>query len=182
MKKQKQVKFQKVALCILGVLLLLIFLLIHSPLNVFAGWFLSGYAPNLKAIPLLEIGLPRDMDGIPEYRSPLHFEGHYDKDPYIDTIFAKDFTPQKFDLVEKGMTELQVTELLGEPYTHDAFGFRNPDNINEVIMPNDSRVEECWRYSTDGKLGENGDTSWYSFLVCFKESKVSEKQANEFND
>jgi hypothetical protein len=182
MKKQKQNKIQRLTLGIVGGIFLLNFLFLHSPLNIFAGLFLSDSAPHLKAIPLLEIGLPRDVDGIPTYRSPLHLEGHYDKDPYIDTIFAKDFTPKKFDHIEPGMTQKQVLELLGEPLSHDAFGFRNQENANLILPPNDPRTEECWRYSSDGKLAQSGDASWYSFIICFKDDILSEKQANEFHD
>ena len=76
----------------------------------------------------------------------------------------------------------RVLELLGEPLSHDAFGFRNQENANLILPPNDPRTEECWRYSSDGKLGESGDASWYSFTICFKGDVVSEKQANEFHD
>lgn len=112
----------------------------------------------------------------------LYGEMHYDKDPYIDTIFAENFSPDKFGKVDKAMTKDQIIELLGEPITHDAFGIRNLDDINQIVMPYDPRYQDCWRYSTDGKLGEKGDTSWYSFIVCFKDDKVSEKQVNEFFD
>lgn len=182
MKRNKQSRLQKVVLIIAGALLLVIFLFIHSSLNVFAGFFFSSLLPNLKAIPVLEFGLAVDRDGVPVYRSPLHFEGHYAKDPYIDTIFADDFSPEKFEQVKVGMSKTQVEELLGEPFTKDSFGIRNPENANEIIMPNDPRAEDCWRYSSDGKLGKEGDTSWYSFLVCFKKDIVLDKQANEFND
>lgn len=112
----------------------------------------------------------------------LYGEMHNAKDPYIDTTFAKDFTPEKFDEVQQRMTKDEIVSLLGEPITHDAFGIRNSDDIKQIIMPNDLRYQDCWRYSTDGKLEEKGDTSWYSFSVCFKDDKVSEKQVNEFFD
>lgn len=179
---KKHSKAQKVILWLVCGFVFLIFLFLHSPLNIFVGLFLSGYTPHLRAIPLLEIGLPRDRDGIPTYRSSLHHEGHYDKDPYIDTIFAKDFTLEKFELVKEGMSQKQVLELLGEPLTHDAFGFRNQENANLILPPDDPQTENCWRYSSDGKLAQSGDTSWYSFIICFKSDAVSEKQVNEFYD
>lgn len=166
----------------MGIFLLVLFLFIHSPVNIFAGFFLSNWTPHLKALPLLEFGLPLDRDGIPIYRSPLHMEGHYDQDPYIDTIFAKGFTPEKFEQIEVGMPKDKVILLVGEPLTHDAFGIRNSEDIHQIVMPDDPRVQDCWRYSSDGKLAGNGDASWYSFLICFKDDIVLEKQANEFSD
>ena len=182
MRKNQKNRFKNASLILAGSFFLTLFIFLHSSLNIFAGYFLSVWTPHFRAIPLIEIGIPVDQDGVPKYRSPLHTEGHYAKDPYIDTIFATDFTPEKFEQVKMGMKTSEVLALLGEPLTHDAFGIRNPDKAQEIIPPNDPRAQGCWRYSSDGKLAGKGDASWYSFVVCFKDDIVFDKQANEFYD
>ncbi|MBP9797889.1 hypothetical protein KBC70_01955 [Candidatus Woesebacteria bacterium] len=182
MKKNQINRFKNASLILAGSFFLTLFIFLHSSLNIFAGYFLSVWTPHLRAIPLIEIGIPVDQDGVPKYRSPLHTEGHYDKDPYIDTIFAPDFTPEKFEQVQVGMSSVEVITLLGVPLAHDDFGIHDPNNENVIIAPNDPRVEDCYRYSSDGKLNGQGDASWYSFLVCYKDGKVNEKQFHEYHD
>ncbi len=84
--------------------------------------------------------------------------------PYIDTIFAKNFTFEKFDSVKMGMSKEEVLEIMEEPMLKS-----NPGN-------------ECWWYSGDGKLWPYVDFSWYQYLICFKEDKVIAKPINNFND
>lgn len=182
MKNNQKNRFKNASLILAGLLFLTLLIFLHSPFNAFAGYFLSVWTPHLRAIPLIEIGIPVDQDGVPKYRSPLHTEGHYDKDKYIDTIFATNFTPEKFEQVQVGMSSTEIAALLGEPLAHDAFGIHDPNNDNVIIAPNDPRVGDCYRYSSDGKLNGQGDASWYSFLVCFKNDKVSEKQSHEYHD
>ncbi len=89
-------------------------------------------------------------------------EMHFPFYPYIDTIFAKDFSRDTFNQVEKGMTQEKVKTMLGEPF--------------------DKTTYDCWKYSTDGKLSPYADFSWYLFQVCFKNGVVDRKPINEFND
>lgn len=42
-------------------------------------------------------------------------ESYYFLDPYIDTRFAPDYTPEKFDTIEIGMHISDVRTLIGEP-------------------------------------------------------------------
>jgi hypothetical protein len=90
-------------------------------------------------------------------------EMHFPLNPYIDTIFTKDFTIEKFNTVNKGMSKEEVQKLLGEP-----------------LYSNNSREMTCNFYSTDGKVEPFADFSFYSFVVCFKGDKVDSKNVNEF--
>ncbi len=96
-------------------------------------------------------------------------EMHFPFNPYIDTIFAKNFSWDKFNKVEIGMTQEQVRTILGEPLdktNHD----RNNPSYN------------CWKYSTDGKLWPYADFSYYLTQICFKEGIVESKPVTEFNN
>lgn len=93
------------------------------------------------------------------------FENHFIFYPYIDTIFAKDFSVEKFNLIKKGMAESEVSAILGEPRY-----------INTKIAP----YEACWSYSGDGKVSPYADFSWYHYSVCFNDGKVSVKGVEEF--
>jgi outer membrane protein assembly factor BamE (lipoprotein component of BamABCDE complex) len=88
--------------------------------------------------------------------------------PYIDTIFTKDFSWNNYNNITKGMRQEEVRALIGEPLLKRNYGSDPKD--------------ECWRYTTDGKLQPYADFSWYSVQVCFKDGVVDTKPVNEFND
>lgn len=95
--------------------------------------------------------------------SGLHFSPY----PFIDTVFASDFTWEKFDFVESGMTKKQIKGTLGEPLSKSEYGFLDPGG-------------ECWQYSDDGKLWPKADFSYYLVQVCFRNGVVENKPVNEF--
>lgn len=95
------------------------------------------------------------------------FEFHFFPYPEIDTVFAKDFTKEKFAQVPVGATENEVENLLGEPID------------KRVTIGND---RNCWQYSHDGKAGPFADFSYYMFLVCFDDEKVISTPVHEVFD
>jgi hypothetical protein len=76
--------------------------------------------------------------------------------PDIDTIYTRDFTYDKFVLVQSGMSKDQVRQLLGSPFTPFSHDYRT----------------ECWPYSQDGRLWPVADFAWVFVRVCFKDGKV----------
>lgn len=75
-------------------------------------------------------------------------EGKYFLDKYIDTRFAKDYKPEKFEQVKVGMEIDDVFNLVGQPlYTYN-FGSNTK-----------------YQYTGDGKLGNDGDFAWYLSTV-----------------
>jgi hypothetical protein len=115
----------------------------------------------------------------------LNGEMHYDKDPYIDTQFTKSFTFEKFDAIRKGMTVNDVIDLIGQPFERNIYGSATNKVIhdkNAIEIPPPDFTQDCWSYSRDGKLGDKGDTSWYSYVVCFKQGQVVSTVINEFFD
>lgn len=77
-------------------------------------------------------------------------ETHFPPNPYIDTIFAKGFSWEKFKAVEIGMTQSEVRHLLGDPL--------NTHNNNDKSGGENA----CWSFSTDEKLWPYADfpTIW----------------------
>ena len=98
--------------------------------------------------------------------APL-IEGKHLVKPYIDTHFAEDYSPEKFDLIELGMTKIEVIRIIGEPlYTGSGYS--------------DSLVTN-YHYTGDGKLlskrksGEQNydDFAWYRSVVGFDTSETA---------
>ena len=47
---------------------------------------------------------------------PLFFvESYFPLNPFIDTKFAENFDPKKFEKIEKGMNKNEVEKILGKP-------------------------------------------------------------------
>ncbi|SEP92118.1 hypothetical protein SAMN05421824_0694 [Hyunsoonleella jejuensis] len=72
-------------------------------------------------------------------------EGYNIFDPYIDTEFSENYTPEKFDLIQMDLSMEEVVELIGEPlrkwtlkneiqflYTRDSF-LSKRSNIKYLI-------------------------------------------------
>lgn len=77
-------------------------------------------------------------------------EGRHLLDPYIDTQFAKDYTPEKFDQIRLGMTIEAATQRIGEPLS------KGPGQTDTLVTQ--------YTYTNDGKHkrdGGNGDFAWY---------------------
>ncbi|GGD22572.1 hypothetical protein [Hyunsoonleella pacifica] len=51
----------------------------------------------------------------------LLVEGYNIFDPYIDTEFAKNYTFEKFDLIEMNFTKEEVINILGEPLSKNTW-------------------------------------------------------------
>ncbi len=86
-------------------------------------------------------------------------EGYNVFAPYIDTEFAQDYTPAKFDLVKDDFTLNQVKALLGEPL----FSFEDDSDCSLTLI-----------YTNDGYLRRKGnreyrinDFAWYRSTIYF---------------
>lgn len=89
----------------------------------------------------------------------LTVEGKNIFSPYIDTQFASQYSPEKFELVKIGQTVDEVGRMIGQPLQ------KNIDSINNRA--------EYW-YTMDGKLSVNnkdGDFAWYRSIIHFDEKK-----------
>jgi outer membrane protein assembly factor BamE (lipoprotein component of BamABCDE complex) len=94
-------------------------------------------------------------------------EGKHFFKPYIDTQFAKDYSPEKFELIKIGMTEDSVINIIGQPL-YKGNGYKDELNTN-------------FHYTGDGKLlsstkddGQNGydDYAWYRSSVEFNSENI----------
>lgn len=91
-------------------------------------------------------------------------------DPYIDTEFAPDYTPEKFEQIEMGMTINEVKSIIGNPLSSSHIA--------------DDSVKIKYDYTNDGKLlhkmQEQGkrhyyDCAWYySSVVVDTNNRVVE--------
>lgn len=77
--------------------------------------------------------------------------------PYIDTQFASQYSPEKFELIKIGQTLGEVEKIIGQPLQ------KNIDSKN-------GRAE--YLYTNDGKLlviKKSGDFAWYRSIIYFDE-------------
>jgi len=86
-------------------------------------------------------------------------EGYNIFDPYIDTEFAENYTPQKFDKITANFTKEEVVKTVGQPL------FINKDTLSNEIQ---------YTYTNDGylkrKSNENyaiSDFAWYRSNIYF---------------
>ncbi|UQB68299.1 hypothetical protein [Epilithonimonas zeae] len=87
----------------------------------------------------------------------LTIEGKNIFSPYIDTQFAPQYLPEKFELIKAEQTIKDVEKILGQPLR------KNVDSTNHRT--------EYW-YTMDGKLSVNnkdGDFAWYTSVVYFND-------------
>lgn len=85
----------------------------------------------------------------------LAIEGKNIFSPYIDTQFASQYSPEKYELVKIGQTVEEVENIIGQSLK------KNIDSINRRV--------EYW-YTMDGKLLQDkkeGDFAWYISIVTF---------------
>ena len=94
-------------------------------------------------------------------------------DPYIDTHFATDYSPEKFDKIKIGMTVDEVESLIGKPF------YTCIPPIFYHIADDSTKIE--YNYTGDGKLlnkmREQGkryyyDCAWYRSLVIFDTNNI----------
>ncbi len=81
-------------------------------------------------------------------------EGRHLFDPYIDTEFARDYTPEKFDQIRLGMTVEEAIQIIGPP-------------LNEAHWDPETLFTQ-YNYTNDGKSRNEfpprftpGDFAWY---------------------
>lgn len=90
----------------------------------------------------------------------LSIEGKNIFSPYIDTQFAPQYSPEKFELIKVGQTLKEVEKIIGQPLQ------KSVDSANHRT--------EYW-YTLDGKLSVNnkdGDFAWYVSIVKFDNKEV----------
>ncbi|NOS84133.1 MAG: hypothetical protein HOP31_03235 [Ignavibacteria bacterium] len=95
-------------------------------------------------------------------------EGYNMFNPYADTEFAKDYSPEKFKMVQAGMTMKEIKMITGEPlnsvydtakvmiyhsYTRDGYIRRNPD-VNFALT---------------------GDLAWYGSSAEYDKDSIAVK-------
>lgn len=120
-------------------------------------------------------------------------------DPYIDTQFARDYSPDKFEQVIIGMREAKVRELIGaplfetlDPYKSEAAELianqadakqrMGAEMYQHMRAHFDARVSKHCEYTSDGKLHAAaklkvrndgwGDFAWYRSSVSFDSASV----------
>lgn len=77
--------------------------------------------------------------------------------PAIDTQFARDFSEEKFEQVQPGMSQAELKRLLGEPLD------KGVDHTGAIV----------WWYSRGGKC-DWGDFAWLGRAVRIKSGAVIE--------
>lgn len=87
--------------------------------------------------------------------------------PYIDTIYSKDFSWDKFRKISNGMSESEVVSIIGEP-------------LSKTIQDNMNANDTCWQYTTDGKLWPYADFSYYQAQTCLSNGIVTNSTVYEF--
>jgi len=84
-------------------------------------------------------------------------ESYYIFNPEIDTVYAPNFSKQKFSIIEIGMLKREVKSTLGEP-----------------ISTYENKSKSIWFYSNDGGC-DNCDAAWQQWTVSFENNQVNEK-------
>lgn len=95
-------------------------------------------------------------------------EGYNIFNPYGDTRFAKDYSPEKFTRIKIGMSRTEVKKIMGEPLDSDYY-----DKENVTIDT----------YTRDGKLLNrsgfhiplSSDNAWYASSVYYNSDSIAVK-------
>ena len=88
--------------------------------------------------------------------------------PEIDTIFAPNFSKEKFKKIQIGMSKQDVRRIAGDP-------------LGVSVSRCGEFVEE-WGYSRDGTLGAFGDKAWFYYCVIFIDGAVAAKNVKVYYD
>ena len=81
-------------------------------------------------------------------------EGKHLIDPYIDTEFAPDYSPKKFNKIKIGMTVDEVESIIGKPF------YKHPDYCDTTNID--------YVYTNDGKLwGKMKEEKRRYYEECF---------------
>lgn len=91
-------------------------------------------------------------------------EGYVPFAPYIDTVFTKDFTWEKWEQVEAGMKTSDVYALIGTPVEV----FESNGNYGTIKAGEAYNNHRCETYSADG-AAKFWDFAWISMNVCYDE-------------
>lgn len=91
-------------------------------------------------------------------------EGYNVFSPYIDTEFAENYTPEKFDLIQMDLNKEEVLKILGEP-----------------LKKNTWKNETVFYYTLDAFLSRGSDYkylirdfAWYRSVIYFnKQGKIT---------
>jgi hypothetical protein len=85
--------------------------------------------------------------------------------PYIDTKFAKNYSPEKFDKIKVGMSEKEVQKIIGEPL--DLYSEKASFYPKEAIYTQDALL-----FEKAAKKGvEGADFAWYRSNITYNENK-----------
>jgi hypothetical protein len=99
-------------------------------------------------------------------------ESYNDSEPYIDTEFAENYSPDKFKQVKAGMTISQVRSIVGKPLFE--FHERSADStvITEYHYTNDGYLRRRGdkKYSLEAVIG---DFAWYRSGVTFNADSIA---------
>jgi hypothetical protein len=93
-------------------------------------------------------------------------EGYNVFNPYADTEFAKDYTPEKFKQISVGMTRNEVRNIIGDPMSSWS------DTTKNMFMDT---------YTRDGYLLRKGgfslvsDQAWYGSSVEYNKDSIAVK-------
>lgn len=96
-------------------------------------------------------------------------EGYNFFDPYADTEFAPDYTPEKFKTIKEGMSEKEIRKIVGEPLS------KNTDTTGLT------EINFAYYYTSDGYLSKRhdkkfslaGDLAWYGSSVEFNKDSIA---------
>jgi len=86
-------------------------------------------------------------------------EGKYLWNKYIDTQFAKDYSPEKFELIKVGMELNEVVNIIGEPLTK--YNGDTPTLIRSYSYTENGKLQN----SLKERPKWNCDFAWYRSVV-----------------
>ncbi len=95
-------------------------------------------------------------------------EGYNMFNPYADTEFAKDYSPEKFSLVKAGMTITEIKKITGDPLNSSY------DTLRTLIHHSYTRDGYLMR-RTDTHFKFAGDLAWYGSSVEYNTDSIAVK-------
>lgn len=92
-------------------------------------------------------------------------EGYNVFDPYADTEFAQDYTPEKFKLVKEGMHMHDVNAITGKPMNISY-------DTTRALLIHTYTSDGFLRKRTDKKFSLCGDLAWYGSSVEYNKDSI----------